>query len=312
MSQQNIRERLASPKELAKPTACNSSSKALPGTKLFNSHQRTPSAQLTRNNMPVIPNIKCKIDSESSTDQESFTGQPEQSNNHFMIRTNSKTRIKVAKVNKIKVISAIPGIENIAPKLNNNIRTLERTSSASKGLHFPLKKASLLQIQVDEPRSLSNRSSQPNQAQSCQNRNSHSFLFTDSECSLPKLSPITPCLLSTGSNSTTPIKKIAPFQFNSVSRLLEGRTMTAGAEDLRPAKYAFEENINLTSFVSPQVRPVSNIYSFKAASGLATEAMTPLSFQSSEMKIKIKKRTNPKFKNEEAVLNKLFSSINQA
>ena len=327
MSQQNIREHIASPQELAKPTTLNSSGKVI-GAKFFTSHSRTPSAQLS-SNLPYIPNIKSKLDSESS-DQESLA---EPSNNRFMIRTNSKTKIKVAKVNKIKVISTIPGIENIAPKVNLLPNKVEKTFSEKKGFKFDLQKTNLLDLHLDELKLISDRSSRPSH-ESCRNRPTTHFLFPEGvECSRPKLSPLTPtagaldCRFFTSNTpSKTPLGKIPTLQFGCnkfepVNRLHEGRQIaTAGAEEngLRPrnynsdtVKYQMDESINLASMVSPQMRPISNIYSFRASPGVASEGITPKSFQPSEMKIKIRKRANPKFKNEEAVLNKLFNSVSQ-
>ncbi len=317
MSQQNILERIASPQEHAKPAPLNSTGKAV-GPKFFTSHSRTPSAQLS-SNLPYIPNIKSKLDSESS-DQESLV---EPSNNRFMIRTNSKTKIKVAKVNKIKVISAIPGIENIAPKVNIIPNKLEKTFSEKKGFKFDLHRTNLLDLQLDELKLISERSSRPSH-ESCRNRPATHFLFPEGvEGSRPKLSPITPtagqldCRFFT---NNTPLKRIPTLQFGSsrfepVNRLNEVRT--ADENGLRPrnynsdtVKYPMDESINLTSIVTPPTRPVTNIYSFRGSPGM--EGITPMNFQPSEMKVKIRKRANPKFKNEEAVLNKLFNSVNQA
>jgi len=313
LSQESIRQPLSAPKELVKPGTIMSSRKPL-NTKTFNFHQRTPSA----NSNCQSPISRPKFEIESPSEQENFTGLADlSSNNKFVIRTRAKNKVKVTKFNKIKVISAIPGIENVVTK---QVPSLTKLNPEKKLLRLDTKKKNSLEISVEDIKGLQN-----GHAYSCHSRGPNAFIFPDiTPTKVKGVSPVTHlCLDGVLPNTMSvpvTLKRIPSISqkcidFEALKGLLEKKTYTAEPEgNLRVRNYPIEDNkfsmrnLNLASLVSPPMRTGSNIYTFKTQTG--NELNTHTSSQGQEQKIKLHKRANPKFKNEEAVLDKLFNTLN--
>jgi len=315
LSQESIRQPLSAPKELAKPGTAMSSRKPL-NLKTFNFHQRTPSAHSNCQS----PITKQKNEIESSSELENTTGLADpSSNNKFVIKTRgAKNKVKVTKFNKIKVISAIPGIENSTPKAEP---LLSKVPTEKKLLRLDTKKKNSLEISIEEIKGLQN-----SHAYSCHSRGLNAFVFPDiAPTKVKGVSPVTHlCLDGVLPNTMSvpvTLKRIPSISqkcvdFEALKALLERKTYTAEPESnprvkispLEDNKFPLSGNLNLASLISPPVRSVSNIYSFKSPTG--NELNTPTSAQGHEIKIKLHKRANPKFKNEEAVLDKLFKPSN--
>lgn len=313
LSQESIRRRIEEPQEGALirdgsgTVRLGSSQLGQKRSSFFPNNCQTPN---------IVYTSESELYAEKENCQEAFDFMM---NKPFRIRTNSGGgKIKLEKVKNIKVISAIPEPDTSTNLPKQTPAFVKRGLSDKKTLRIDTKKVSL-QLQLDEQKLIL-----PIHPQSSHVKSSNMFMFPNSATTKAKgFSPLQPHNLEFVNRSNTPssanIRRTPVFlnkcdDFEPMKGLKELRSPPGqDKENLVMRRFPSETSnylnpLNDQEVVrSPIVRVRSNMC-FKR-SAFAAESTSGLLSPTGQIDQGLKiQRVNSKFKNEQAVLNRLFSS----
>lgn len=324
ISQDTVRRKAEVLKENCKPgTSGGCGEEGLYTTKSIAVSRRIPFLHQSRQVHDPMPNQE----NEPSPEREQIPETIDQrSDNVFRIRTHlqsTKGATTITKVNKIKVISTIPVAENPIPRaplfkknpLENNMYKSEP------------KKKSALEIDVDEPRQVISVYSE---CKSVQAKAPNSFAFPLGTISTPKprnFSPRVPPSIERNRNLTqlSPTRKRVPTFLSKQDELgtlkdiqdlktpcYEGTSIGTRNFQSEKEKY-LNVNMNNDSGSTPSppvIRMTPSAHHAKR--GFGNDLNLAFSTECADLKNQVRARGSLKFKNEQALLNKLFNPLGQS
>lgn len=324
ISQENVRRKVEILKENCKPgTSGGCGEDGLYTTKSIAVSKRIPFLHQTRQIHDPMPDQENQL----SPDREQIPEAIDQrSDNVFRIRTHVQTTkgaTTITKVNKIKVISTIPVAENPIPRAP----LFKKNPLENKNQKSEIKKKSLLEIDIDEPKQVISVYSE---CRSAQAKVPTSFAFPINTLT-PKprnFSPRAPPGIERNIrnlNQASPIRKRVPTFLSKQDELStlkdiqdlktpcdEGNSLVAKTFQSEKDKYlSVSKNNDSGSTPSPPViRMTPSAHHAKRGFGMDLNIVS--STECVDLKNQVRARGSLKFKNELAVLNKLFNPLSQS
>ena len=323
-SQDTIRRKAEVLKENCKPgTSGGCGEEGLYTTKSIAVSKRIPFLHQGRQVHDPMPNQENEFSPEREQIPEAID---QRADNVFRIRTHVQTTkgaATITKVNKIKVISTIPVSENPIPRAP----LFKKNPLDSKNQKSVIKKKNALEIEVDEPKQVINVYSECRSAQA-KAPSSFAFPLTTSTPKPRNFSPRAPLSIERNNrnlNQASPIRKRVPMFLSKQDDLstlkdiqdlktpcAEGHSLVTKNFQSEKEKYlSINKNNDSGSTPSPPVIRMTPS-AHHAKRGFGTDLNIVSSTECVDLKNQVRARGSLKFKNELAVLNKLFNPLGQS
>lgn len=324
ISQETIRRKAEILKENCKPgTSGGSGEEGLYTTKSVAISKRIPFLHQGLQIYDPMPNQENELSPDRDQIPEAID---QRSDNVFRIRTHVQTTkgaTTITKVNKIKVISTIPVAENPIPRAP----LFKKNPLDIKNQKSDIKKKGALEIDIDEPKQVI---SVYNESRSVQAKVPSSFAFP-LNTSTPKprnFSPRAPPSIERNNRNLSqlsPVRKRVPTFLSKQDELstlkdiqdlktpcVEGNGLATKNFQSEKEKYmSVNRNNDSGSTPSPPVIRMTPS-AHHAKRGFGTDLNIASSTECVDLKNQVRARGSLKFKNELAVLNKLFNPLGQS